>query len=159
MSLYCECGMTQGEVRRRVIKGGAVQFVDQCLSCGHPKSSPIRRTEVIRVHGTDQLPFFDQELLEAGKRKGREAQKEKASEEKEKFFDWYGQYLSSPEWKSKRQKVLERAGWLCEGCRSCRPTQVHHLTYEHVGNELLYELVALCDSCHDLAHDYKRPDR
>jgi 5-methylcytosine-specific restriction endonuclease McrA len=29
---------------------------------------------------------------------------------------------------------------------------VHHLTYERLGNELLIDLVSLCNGCHDQAH-------
>ena len=38
---------------------------------------------------------------------------------------------------------------MCEGCGVRRAAQVHHLTYEHVGDELLFELVAVCGQCHD----------
>ena len=61
--------------------------------------------------------------------------------------------IAEEEWREKRRKVLERADWLCEGCRCRRTTQVHHLTYKHLGRELLFELVALCDVCHDVCHD------
>lgn len=53
--------------------------------------------------------------------------------------------------------AVARARGVCEGCRSARATQVHHLTYQHAGHvvpggELLWELVAVCDDCHDRAH-------
>jgi hypothetical protein len=67
--------------------------------------------------------------------------------------DWYNFYLKSDAWKLKRRKVRDRCGGVCEGCRDHPVTQVHHLTYEHVGNELLYELVGLCDACHERAHE------
>lgn len=37
---------------------------------------------------------------------------------------------------------------LCEGCGKARATQVHHKTYRNLGDEFLFELVALCDACH-----------
>ena len=49
--------------------------------------------------------------------------------------------------------VLQRAGHICQGCLSAKAEVVHHLTYDHVGDELLYELVALCRACHDRAHN------
>ena len=64
----------------------------------------------------------------------------------------YREYLLSPEWKALRRKVIDRCGGLCEGCREERVTQVHHLTYAHVRDELLFELVGLCDACHERAH-------
>ena len=27
--------------------------------------------------------------------------------------------------------------------------QVHHLSYQHVGNEPLFELISVCSACHD----------
>lgn len=71
--------------------------------------------------------------------------------------DWwatYNAYLESEEWTTRRQHVLERAGGICEGCRDARATQVHHLTYKHVGRELLWELAAVCNDCHEALHPH-----
>lgn len=65
-------------------------------------------------------------------------------------------YLQSPEWRARRQRVMERAAGLCEGCRSRKATQVHHLTYKHWARELLFELVALCDDCHAICHEDRK---
>jgi hypothetical protein len=63
--------------------------------------------------------------------------------------EWdYHRYLASAEWKSRRERVMERAGGLCEACRVQPATEVHHLTYAHIGNEALFELVAICRPCH-----------
>src|SRR5687768_778426 len=70
----------------------------------------------------------------------------------ERFQEWYKKYLASDDWKIKREAVLQRAGGFCEGCRSRMATQVHHLTYQHVGYEYLWELVAICRPCHDRLH-------
>ena len=39
-------------------------------------------------------------------------------------------------------------------CQKCKEqgTQIHHLTYERVGNEKLTDLVLLCDKCHMDVH-------
>lgn len=68
------------------------------------------------------------------------------------WWAWYNDYLNSDAWRAKRRKVLDRCGGLCEGCRNAPVNQVHHLTYAHVGDELLYELVGLCVDCHERAH-------
>ena len=67
--------------------------------------------------------------------------------------DWYHRYLQSPQWQRKRQLVLKRANGICEGCGLNKATQVHHLTYERIGDEMLFDLVAVCDQCHDEVHD------
>lgn len=61
----------------------------------------------------------------------------------------YREYLESQSWLATRAKVLERAGYVCEGCRERRATEVHHPHYEDPrGEEMLFNLVALCDKCH-----------
>jgi 5-methylcytosine-specific restriction endonuclease McrA len=64
----------------------------------------------------------------------------------------YNAYLQGDEWRAKRVLVLRRADWTCEGCGNARATQVHHTTYDHAGNEFLWELVAVCDECHERFH-------
>ncbi len=64
----------------------------------------------------------------------------------------YADYLRSAEWASRRERVMQRARGLCEGCRLLPAIDVHHLTYEHVTEEFLFELVALCGGCHARIH-------
>lgn len=64
----------------------------------------------------------------------------------------YQQYLTSPQWRRVRRLVLDRCRGVCEGCGSAPVAEVHHLTYEHVQAEFLFELVALCGRCHDRVH-------
>ncbi len=64
----------------------------------------------------------------------------------------YAAYLQTDHWKGVRLRVLVRDRNICQGCLSEPATQVHHLTYAHRGDELLFELTSLCDSCHERAH-------
>lgn len=68
------------------------------------------------------------------------------------WWQRYNAYLSSVAWKRKRSLVLERDNYVCQGCMQQRATQAHHLTYAHVGHELLFELVSVCDTCHHTLH-------
>ena len=64
----------------------------------------------------------------------------------------YQAYLQTEGWERTREKVLKRAGYICEGCRERPATQVHHLNYKDPrGEELLWNLVAVCDQCHKVA--------
>ena len=66
----------------------------------------------------------------------------------------YNEYLKSPQWKAKKNLVLKRANYCCEGCGASKVSlEVHHLTYERKGMELLTDLVAFCGRCHELAHE------
>jgi hypothetical protein len=73
-------------------------------------------------------------------------------------MDYY-QYLSTPEWRAIRQRVINRAGKVCEGCGEREASIVHHMTYQRRGREFLLDLIAVCRECHDLIHkkgDYGR---
>lgn len=144
LQLACRsCGGARSELRKRVVSNGAVQIVAQCLLCGRSASNPIRR-----LPRHDLLPEWDDSIALRYDVQG-------AQERAQSRMDWFAQhdeYLKSALWRAKRQLVLERSGGRCEGCRSARATQVHHLTYEHWQRELLWELVAVCDRCHEVAH-------
>lgn len=62
----------------------------------------------------------------------------------------YYRYLASPEWGAKRAAVLSRDGYTCQMCFRSRATQVHHLNYERVGDELLEDLVSVCRPEHGI---------
>ncbi len=65
----------------------------------------------------------------------------------------YEEYHLSPEWKTLKTKVIKRAKYTCEGCGEADKLEVHHLTYERIGEELMIDLVALCFVCHKKAHN------
>jgi len=66
---------------------------------------------------------------------------------------WYREYLSSDAWQAKRLAVLRRAKYTCEGCGAQNVAlDIHHKTYERVGNEFLWDLVAACRTCHAKVH-------
>ena len=69
--------------------------------------------------------------------------------------DEYLLYLKTPAWKGLRNRTLARAQGHCEGCGRWPATDVHHLTYAHVGQEFLWELRAVCRDCHDRLHPDK----
>src|SRR5579885_1010625 len=63
----------------------------------------------------------------------------------------YTHYINSPEWKKRRAHLLQAAGYRCQVCRHPKlpsKLQVHHLTYERLGNELSGDLVVVCTECH-----------
>ncbi len=95
----------------------------------------VRRPESERMRAE-----YERQRLE------REAQK---AEENEKWWAWYDEYLKSSQWRAVRRRVLDRSGGLCEGCLHEQATEVHHTTYAHVGHEFMWELRAICRTCHD----------
>lgn len=64
------------------------------------------------------------------------------------------QYLNSPQWKLKRNKVLARDSHYCQNCASTQNLTVHHMSgYALIPNEPTTCLITLCSSCHTLWHE------
>lgn len=70
----------------------------------------------------------------------------------------YSQYLKSPEWKKKRQRLYRDRKGRCEDCGKKLGSHyhAHHMTYSNVGNEDLEDLRLLCTSCHQKRHPDKK---
>jgi hypothetical protein len=88
-------------------------------------------------------------------RQYREQQRQKQEADARWWAD-YNRYLESPQWRVRRDAVLHRANWICEGCGKNRATEVHHLNYDHVKHEMLFDLVAICRTCHEFVTASRR---
>lgn len=64
----------------------------------------------------------------------------------------YEQYLRTARWHSTRNRALARARYQCERCQVNRQLQVHHLSYERLGDEANEDLQVLCRGCHPGHH-------
>lgn len=64
----------------------------------------------------------------------------------------YPEYLESPEWKSTRMKKLQQTGFVCQQCGATERLEVHHMTYERRGHELMSDLAVVCHGCHAKLH-------
>jgi 5-methylcytosine-specific restriction endonuclease McrA len=61
----------------------------------------------------------------------------------------YEKYLKSDHWQKKRLQILDFWDHRCCICNSSENLEVHHRTYERVGNELITDCIVLCDKCHE----------
>lgn len=148
-----DCACQSVALKRRVIAGGGVQYVQQCIQCGRAAGQPISKANALRSNGMNEPPAFDPQILERWEEaKKRAALAIERNFDRSAFFIDYDKYLQSDEWAARRTLVLKRAAGVCEGCGCDSPAQVHHLSYAHVGFEFLFELVALCDPCHQRIH-------
>lgn len=130
------------------------QLREQCVNCGKPTGPVLSHT-----HATHDTPWGDTSKYEA-----RMAERQRLMSEawdrlekryEQKDDEWwrrYTAYLESAEWHTKRRLVFKRCSGMCEGCGMRPAAEVHHLTYEHVFNEFLWELTAVCVPCHERAH-------
>jgi hypothetical protein len=63
----------------------------------------------------------------------------------------YTQYLRSELWQQRRQAKLQQAKYKCQYCKERGYLQVHHLNYDHFGDEQSNELIVLCPAHHWVA--------
>ena len=74
----------------------------------------------------------------------------------------YIEYLASPRWRAKRAEALEDAEYTCEECGATEAEagvlEVHHHTYERLGNEDPEDLSVLCPTCHKAADAARKDD-
>jgi hypothetical protein len=67
----------------------------------------------------------------------------------------YRDYLRTPEWRRTRAAALHRAGHACSlDVTHASDLEVHHRTYERLGEELAGDLVVLCRDCHRIHHGH-----
>ena len=73
-------------------------------------------------------------------------------------FRNYEAYLASPHWQSLRQRVLEEQRIrlqrnVCEDCgKEGLEFDIHHRTYERLGNERIEDCQIFCEQCHYKLH-------
>jgi hypothetical protein len=143
-----------------LMERGARRLREQCADCG--KLLPVFLKHSIATPAT---PDVDLEGAREALRKEQEFWRQRwdsrlrqANEEREqenqRWWDRYNAYLQTDEWLDLRARVLGRARNICEGCHERQATAVHHLSYEHVTEEFLWELVAICETCHRRIHDF-----
>jgi hypothetical protein len=136
-------------------------YVYQCHKCG-ASSPPVSAKKLsYQQRFSEDVKEFDEELRKRWmdgqdariqtEIAEREAERERLRMERKEFYNDY--IKNDPRWRALSNKAIERAGGVCEGCGNRPATQAHHLTYEHLGNEFLWELRAVCRQCHERVHN------
>jgi hypothetical protein len=149
------CTHPNQQPRRRNIAGGRSAIYMQCQTCGEFVGSAIPKAQV-----PPNTPNADLQL-NASYNQTRELTHQAIirkhlllqDTQSDNWWANYSKYVKTEMWASRRKKVLDRANRVCEGCGERPATIAHHKTYAHVCNELLFELVALCNGCHRLVHN------
>ena len=73
------------------------------------------------------------------------------------YKNFFEVYQISPQWKMIREKVISRQDGECYDCNS-KVVDIHHLTYERLGDEKLDDLIGLCRFHHKYRHGLSRPN-
>ncbi len=142
---------------------GSPYYRYQCPACGAPLDPTQLKHSIIeeyRIKGGviedwDQaavVAYFDTRARHA------DGIRRKYGWNQEEWWSRYEKYLASEEWRILRQKVLVRDNYTCRGCNVALATQVHHTTYERVGQEDLADLLSVCAPCHRGIHDISLND-
>ena len=155
------------EYRYHYSDGGVLQLFNQCTSCGKKadKGGSLRHSiidnfkeKVIR----GEINKFDDDLYknkssvyenynkycELKYYKKQQDREDEREHNRIKWFQEHNEYLQTDQWKAIRLKVLKRDNNLCQGCLEATATEVHHLSYAHWKNELMFELLSVCYDCH-----------
>jgi hypothetical protein len=152
-----ECKHESIKLIRHFIKNGSVQIKKACVNCGESFSSPIKKEpchdDLDAYNLEDVRKKYEIEKFEIQKNiilKYNENQNKSVSD----WWKEYDIYLSSKEWKEKRELKLTERDYLCEGCGKEEATEVHHTpnSYDRIPYEMLFELRALCSFCHSMLH-------
>lgn len=69
----------------------------------------------------------------------------------------YNDYLSTKHWDKMKNKIRTKYNYTCQMCHKnlkddISKLHVHHLTYSHIGNERINDLILLCEKCHSDIH-------
>lgn len=69
-------------------------------------------------------------------------------------FKNYNEYLKSDHWQNLKQ--IYKESLLPQYCIICHNEKfnLHHRSYERIGNEMIFDLIPLCQSCHFKVHKY-----
>lgn len=72
----------------------------------------------------------------------------------------YKDYLKTYDWNETRKTVLKETNYKCQLCGAKNvKLNVHHNTYENIGNEHREDLIVLCDDCHKKFHNIEQIDK
>jgi 5-methylcytosine-specific restriction endonuclease McrA len=155
-----ECTCENKEPRKRQIKGGAITYGTHCLNCGKFENKGVK------IFGfSPPTQFADEDIKKKFRIRCQEHWQQRRQEQisqkdadNRQWWEKYNAYLQSPVWMSRRDAVLKRDKYLCQGCLSRRAEHVHHLTYDHCGNELAFELISVCVECHKKLHPHMKTE-
>ena len=159
LRIFFPCQHPRPEPRRRIKAGNGQPFFRiQCPDCGQPLSGQLAYAVVDDIR-RDFGPIaqwdsvMEKECRDRRSLVGKILRDDQNIRRTAYWWKEYETYLKSPKWKIRREQILTKCEGICSVCGDAPATQVHHLTYDRVGEELESDLVGLCKPCHDKIHD------
>jgi 5-methylcytosine-specific restriction endonuclease McrA len=138
-----DCSHQNTTVTARLQSNGTKAYWRQCLDCGQSVGTAIARAKI-----NCQVIPWDEELCQRGRKELWHAAALNREQQNAEWWERYHAHLDSHEWQVLRRKVFRRCNGICEGCGEQPATQVHHLSYDRMGHEMLFDLVGICEKCH-----------
>lgn len=156
------CDHPRTRLVRYKTSNGVIVGRHQCLGCRWVTMSAVKKADIPNFN---ELPLVTIEENEAIKQKFYQSNRSNWQEATEgeqgalnrAFWALYERHMKSDLWARKRQRVIKRAAGFCEGCGDLLNDRVHihHKTYDHLGDEFLFELLAICARCHQKIHPHR----
>lgn len=153
---YCKCEFTFWA--RKKCRNGVMNYGHWCMDCGRWERKS--KAEVPPEISLDALPLWNSKKQEkywaerhefhARRQEEIQEQNRLAQEERESA---YAEYLKTERWQIKRAAVLKRDP-ICKACGVRKSQQAHHLTYDRIGDEPLFDLIGVCIPCHQKIHNH-----
>jgi 5-methylcytosine-specific restriction endonuclease McrA len=143
------CDHPHTEIRYITQSNNVKAYKRQCLLCGQATSSAL---PYAKVSNKENVPPFDEQMRDRYHKKRNARRQELTRASWQGRQAQYYEYLQSTQWREKSRAVLQRDGYTCQACLHRNATQAHHITYEHIYDEPLFDLVSVCTTCHDRLH-------
>lgn len=152
-----ECTDHIFRIRCKKASNDALMYKWQCVRCGELKGDWIKHDKILKKDDVEpiNLELIDTYMNTKNELKRALHEAIRGEVTKEKKDEWQqdaAEYYNSQEWMVLRRRVMGRAGATCEGCLNARAAEIHHLAYQNWRNEFCFELVALCEDCHERYH-------
>ena len=144
------CNHNKTTIVRRVHANGSTHVARQCSTCGVKTETLLKSSYTPEQIAS--LPRWNDNLSSEYQASVRDRFKRKKQAESKAWWRNYQDHMASPKWMEIRDRVLAREHEVCQGCGRRRAVHVHHATYEHVGDEFMFELIAVCKACHERIH-------
>jgi len=145
------CRHTNTQVRYKKFSNGTKHLCTQCMTCGTmPEGTRWLPQDGIDIN---EVQEFDAAIAEQWLKARNGAIQVKLRREKLDRHLEYERYIrESDNWWAIRTKVMKRDDHLCQGCLEEAATDVHHKSYIHLYDEILFDLIAVCRKCHGKIH-------
>ena len=155
----CACSREARGVRlvAYVIASGDRRYGLRCETCGRingsrPISAQLFSSQEREAADAQNLEQSQEAIRQSTETLWHEQQARRDQQNEAKEAEWwsrYEEYMLLGEWLAKREAVIRRDGYICQACLRARASQAHHLTYDHLFDEPLFDLVAVCLGCHE----------